>query len=269
MVGLVFVSHSRALADALVGLVRQISVGEPPHMAVAAGIGPNREEFGTDATEIIEAVQSVSDGSGVAVLMDLGSAILSAEMAMDLLPDDLRSQVRLIAAPFVEGAIAAAVQASLGSDLNTVVQEAEQALQRKSDQLAPAGPAQVPAGPAQVPAASPAQVPASPERPPAPTQPAERPAEVVLTLKNALGLHARPAARFVQAAAGFQATIQVRNLTAGKGPVSARSLLGVLSLGAVKGHQISLSASGPDASQALESLTTLVEETLPNLPGEA
>lgn len=250
MVGLVFVSHSRALADALVNLVGQISSGTPPHMAVAAGVGPDRAEFGTDAAEIVEAIQSVSDGSGVAVLMDLGSAILSAEMALDLLPDDLRQRVKLLGAPFVEGAIAAAVQASLGSDLAAVCREAEGALARKTEQLQPAAPAQEP------PAAA----------PPAPTP--EKPVEVVITLKNQLGLHARPASRFVQTAARFQADVRVRNLTLGKGPVSARSLLSVIALGAVKGHQIALTATGDDARQALDALTELVEQTLPSLPGE-
>jgi len=58
MVGLVFVSHSRALADALVGLVSQVTATDIP-IAVAAGIGPARQDFGTDAIEITEAIQSV------------------------------------------------------------------------------------------------------------------------------------------------------------------------------------------------------------------
>ncbi len=259
MVGIVLVSHSRPLASALVTLVGQMAAGERPPIAIAAGVGPDREELGTDAAEIAEAVQSVSDGSGVAVLMDLGSAILSAEMALDLLPEELRGQVRLVGAPFVEGAVAAAVQASLGSDLDTICSEAEQALQRKTEQLSPAGTTGAASATTtnEPPALAPAQ---------APTPGA--PSEIILTLKNALGLHARPAAKFVKAAAGYQSEIKVRNVTTGKGPVNARSILGVISLAAVHGHQIALTAAGPDASQALEALRTLVEETLPGLPGE-
>jgi phosphocarrier protein FPr len=256
MVGLVLVSHSSDLAEALIGLIGQISSGQPPRIAIAAGMGEDHLEFGTNATEIAAAVQSVAEGDGVAVLMDLGSAILSADMAKELLPETIRAQVRLVAAPFVEGAIAAAVQASLGSDLETVCREAEQALQRKIDQLAPAS----------VPPPAEAPAPMAPAAAPVPAK--EKGEEVVLTLKNALGLHARPAAKFVQTAATFQSEIQVRNLTVGKGPVSARSLLGVISLGAVRGTQIGLTANGPDAKQALDTLATLVEETLPNMPGE-
>ena len=78
MVGLVIVSHSRALADGLTGLVRQVSPTPVP-VAVAAGIGEERGEFGTDAVEIMTAIQSVYSEDGVLVLMDLGSAVLSAQ----------------------------------------------------------------------------------------------------------------------------------------------------------------------------------------------
>jgi phosphocarrier protein FPr len=77
MVGLVIVAHSRALANALVDLVRQVTNTEIP-LALAAGVGPERDEFGTDAVEIMDAIQSVYSDEGVLVLMDLGSAILSA-----------------------------------------------------------------------------------------------------------------------------------------------------------------------------------------------
>ena len=64
MVGVVFVSHSRALAAALVGLVSQVTATEIP-IAVAAGVGPTRQDFGTDAVEITEAIQSVYSPDGV------------------------------------------------------------------------------------------------------------------------------------------------------------------------------------------------------------
>src|SRR3989337_940548 len=85
MVGLVLVSHSRALAEALVNLVKQMASPEL-RVAIAAGTGPDRQELGTDASEIAAAIQSVYSPDGVLVLMDLGSAVLSAEMAVELLP---------------------------------------------------------------------------------------------------------------------------------------------------------------------------------------
>ena len=80
MVGLVLVSHSRDLAEALMAFVHQVAGDQIP-LAIAAGVGPERKEFGTDAVEIMEAIQSVYSDDGVLVLMDLGSAVLSAEMA--------------------------------------------------------------------------------------------------------------------------------------------------------------------------------------------
>jgi phosphocarrier protein FPr len=83
--------------------------------------------------------------------------------------------------------------------------------------------------------------------------------EIVLTLKNLHGLHARPAARFVQTAAGFEADVQVRNLANQKGPVSAKSLNALATLGAVRDHQIAITASGLEAGQALTALQNLVD----------
>ena len=134
MVGIVIVSHSRALAEALVNLVKQVANEEVP-MAVAAGTGDDRQEFGTDAMEIMEAIQEVDNPDGVLVLMDLGSAILSAEMALEFLEPDVQERIRFCAAPLVEGAIAAGVQAGLGSDLETVCNEAKSALLPKAEQL--------------------------------------------------------------------------------------------------------------------------------------
>src|SRR5512139_2802542 len=127
MVGLVIVSHSRALGEALANLVRQIASQEIP-LAVTGGVGPDRQEFGTDAVEIMEAIQAVDSPDGVLVLMDLGSAVLSAEMALEFLDPEIVERVTLCPAPLVEGAIAAGVQAGLGMDRATICQEASSAL---------------------------------------------------------------------------------------------------------------------------------------------
>lgn len=238
MVGLVIVSHSRELANALVSLVRQVSSSDIP-IAISGGVGETRSEFGTDAVEISEAIQSVYSPSGVLVMMDLGSAVLSAQMALDLLPPELKPQIRFCPAPLIEGAIAAGVQIGLGSDLDTVCHEAEQALLPKRELVV-----------GDEPESAPTSTPVSDETA----------QQLVLTLHNLHGLHARPAARFVQTAARFKAEIQVTNLTNGKGPASARSLNAIAILGAVENHQIRLSASGPEADTALAALKKLVDE---------
>ncbi|MCV5990719.1 dihydroxyacetone kinase subunit DhaM, partial [Escherichia coli] len=71
----------------------------------------------------------------VVVLMDLGSALLSTEMALDLIDDHVRENVTLISAPIVEGTMAASVAAAAGLPLSTVVEEAQNALSVKQEHL--------------------------------------------------------------------------------------------------------------------------------------
>lgn len=244
MVGLVLVSHSRALAEALVKFIEPMSA-PGVKIAIAAGAGPDRQELGTDAAEIMEAIQSVYSPDGVLVMMDLGSAILSTETAVDLLPPEHGEKIRLCSGPFVEGSLAAAVQIGLGADLDAVYREAQQALGPKTEQLAET-PEAISSPSLSTPVAM------GEESQDGPVQ------QVVLTLMNQHGLHARPAARFVQTAGRFRADVRVTNMTRGKGPVTAASLNDLATLGAVSGHQIRVEAAGPEAPQVLDALSELV-----------
>jgi phosphotransferase system HPr (HPr) family protein len=85
-------------------------------------------------------------------------------------------------------------------------------------------------------------------------------AEATVELHNASGLHARPAATFVKAAAGFKSDIRVANLTRDESKTAAaKSILAVLSLGVVKGHTIRITAAGEDADDAVKALIDLVK----------
>jgi len=123
MVGLVIVSHSHRLATGVRELAGQMAPGVP--IAAAGGTGDGR--LGTDAVLIQRAIEQLGHCDGVLVLMDLGSAVLSAQMALELVDDSLRDKTALADGPLVEGAVAAAVQASLGSPLAAVKEVAEQA----------------------------------------------------------------------------------------------------------------------------------------------
>src|SRR3954470_6905313 len=98
-VGLVIVSHSRALADAAVELARGMLPGR--ELAVEVAAGDVDGGLGTDATAGAAALAAVDDGDGVVVLLDLGSAVLSAETALELVADELRRRVVLSPAPLV------------------------------------------------------------------------------------------------------------------------------------------------------------------------
>ena len=126
-VGLVLVSHSSRLAEGTRELAEQVAQGAAPIVAVG---GAEDGSLGTNALAIASAIESLAEADGVhgvVVLMDLGSAVLSAETALEQLSEEVLALVRLVDAPFVEGAVAAAVEASLGSDLAQVAASAEAA----------------------------------------------------------------------------------------------------------------------------------------------
>lgn len=99
-------------------------MAKPGQNIIAAG-GAAEETIGTDAVKIYEAIKAADSGSGVAVLVDLGSSIMSTETAFELLDEDVRSRVKIADAPILEGAISAVVQASLGGTLDEVLATAE------------------------------------------------------------------------------------------------------------------------------------------------
>ncbi len=246
MVGLVIVTHSRALSQALADLVRQVAAGGIP-LAAVGGVGDDGEAFGTDAAAIAEAIGSVYSADGVVVLMDLGSAVLSAETALELIPGAMRPGVRLCAAPVVEGAVAAGVQIGLGSDLSTVCREAARALTPKIRHLGGPDPQADEAA-----ALSPAGEAA----------PAAPPREITLTVNARHGLHVRPAARFVRTAAAFDARVRVKKAGSPLDPVPAASLNSLAALGVRRGERIVVSAAGEDAPEALQALADLVNHGL-------
>jgi phosphoenolpyruvate---glycerone phosphotransferase subunit DhaM len=115
-VSLVLVSHSLQLAEGVRELAAQMTQGKVK-IGVAGGTADGR--LGTDATSILQAIQDVRGPAGVLVLVDLGSAVLSTQMAIEQLADG-DGRVLLSNAPFVEGAVIAAVEASIDSDLEGV-----------------------------------------------------------------------------------------------------------------------------------------------------
>ncbi|MFP4234850.1 MAG: dihydroxyacetone kinase phosphoryl donor subunit DhaM, partial [Nitriliruptoraceae bacterium] len=191
-VGIVVVSHSAALAAAAAELASAMA-GDDLRLALAGGIDDEEAPLGTDAVKVMAAIEEVDDPAGVMVLMDLGSAVLSAEMALDLLPPETAERVVLCEAPIVEGLIAAAVQASAGAPIAEVVAEARAGLDAKASHLGvePAHAAAAPTAPA---SAEDGDVPS---------------ASLRFTVPNGLGFHARPAARLVELLAKLDAEVRI------------------------------------------------------------
>ncbi|WP_312859574.1 dihydroxyacetone kinase phosphoryl donor subunit DhaM, partial [Pseudonocardia xinjiangensis] len=248
-VGLVVVSHSRALADAAVELAREMAPGGLP-IEVAAGVEDGA--LGTDAVAIAAAIGTADTGSGVVVLMDLGSAVLSAELALELLDDpDARDRVLLCPAPLVEGLVVAAVAAAGGADRAEVAAEAAGALSGKLAQLAPVEPGATP----------------EPEAP----EPAAQP-EIVesFTVSTPHGLHARPAARLVALVRELDgARVRLRNATTDSAWAPASSLARVATLAALHGHRIEVAASGEEARAAVDAVLALAARGFDETPTPA
>jgi dihydroxyacetone kinase phosphotransfer subunit len=119
LVGLVLVSHSDALVQGLREMVVQVA---GPDVPVATAGGTDDGRLGTSAPRIAAAIRTTLDtgSDGTLVLLDLGSAALSLEIALEELDADDRTRVLVSEAPLVEGAILAAVQASVGASLDEV-----------------------------------------------------------------------------------------------------------------------------------------------------
>jgi multiphosphoryl transfer protein len=238
VVGLVVVSHSEALAEGVVALAREMG-GEELALEAAGGMD-EPGALGTDAERVRAAIERAMSDDGVLVLMDLGSALMSTEFAIEML--ERGGRVLMSEAPLVEGTVAAAVAARGGASLEEVAAEARAALAMKASQLG----VQADAAP---------DVAAEPE----PDGAAAPDAEARLEVRNAIGLHARPAALFVGAVRDYDAEVRVAKEGGGP-PVRATSLTNVVALGARFGDALVVTASGPQAADALKALQALADQ---------
>ena len=243
MVGLVIVSHSAGLAQGAAELAREMGGGD---VAIAAAGGLDDGSVGTDAARVMAAVDEVRSPDGVLVLMDLGSALMSAEMAVEMADPD-GGPVELSAAPLVEGAVAAAARARGGAALAEVAAEARGALRMKTSQL---GQDDSPAADA------------------APAFDGDA-VEARLAVPNRLGLHARPAGRFAGTVGEHDAHVEVRNATRGTGPADGRSLTALAVLGVRQGDELVVTATGPQAQAVIDALRALAADRFGDPPDDA
>jgi phosphocarrier protein FPr len=248
LVSIVLVSHSAALAEGVAELAREMGGEE---VAIAAAGGLDDGAIGTDAARVMAAVEEVRSPDGVLVLMDLGSALMSTEMALEMLDQD-GGPVTMSAAPLVEGAVAAAARARGGADLGEVAREARGALAMKTSQLGEEEPAAAEAAPAVA---------------------GDGALEGRFAVENRLGLHARPAGRIVSALGGLDAQV---TLESGGRTADARSLTAIAVLAVRRGGELTARAGGPDAQRALDALAALAaanwgddeEEQAPPAPAQ-
>ena len=124
MVGIVIVSHSWKIAEGVCDLAREMAHG---HEGIIPAGGLDDASTGTDAQRIADAIVEADTGDGVVILADIGSAIMSAESAIEILEDEGRGINAVIAdAPIVEGAVCAVVEAAGGGSIESVLSAAEE-----------------------------------------------------------------------------------------------------------------------------------------------
>lgn len=234
-VGLLIVSHSAKIAEGVCDLAAQMAADVT---LVPAG-GTDDGGIGTSFEKVQLGIEQADTGDGALILTDLGSAVMTAESVLEFLEDAQRGRIRLLPdVPLVEGAIAAAVSAQTGSDLDAVAQSAQSA------QIPVAGKESSPA----------AQVPAEPGAGAAEDisgggESASGEADLI----NPMGLHARPAAVMAQELTGMDAEINING-------VDAKSVMLLMTLGLKQGQTLHVDASGPDAKKAVDFVVGQAED---------
>lgn len=218
-VALVLVSHSAKLADGLVDIARQMAADVP--ITPVGGTDDGRIGTSFDRVEAAITAQLEAGADAVVLLTDLGSATLTAESVLDLLDDP---RVVLVDVPFVEGTVAAAVAAQGGATVDAVVAAA-----RTAYAPAPAAPARTVA-----PGAGPN-------------------ARRTVTVRNRLGLHARPAAVIARLAEDFDAAATIDG-------VDAASVLEIMGLGRTAGDTVEVAADGPRADEVVAAIAAAIED---------
>ena len=125
---ILLVSHSQQLTDGLTAMIEDMSDSETGTLFSLGGTAEG--ELGSDPTKIVEAVNQSPDAEQILVFADLGSAVLNAELAYDMLEPEQQTRYHLIDAPLVEGAFAAAITAGFSDDLSQITAEAQKAAEK-------------------------------------------------------------------------------------------------------------------------------------------
>lgn len=236
MINIVIVSHSKHLADGVAELASQMINPAHCQLAVAAGVNDEENTIGTDAVKIMTAIESLSpQAQSIVVMMDLGSAILSAETAIELLDPELAEKVTLCSAPLVEGTLAAVVAASSGASLEKVIEEASNSLYPKKIQLGENF-----------------------------VQPKNdinalvkiQGKEASWVVRNPHGLHVRPAATLVEVLSTYHADYQ---LVKGDRRINPLSLNQLSLIQIRQGDEITLIASGEQEDEAIAAFLKLAQ----------
>lgn len=227
-VSLVVVSHSEKIADGAAELAAQMA----PNVVIVAAGGTADGRIGTSLEKVMSALDKTAGGDGVVVLTDLGSAVMTAESALELTAEP--AGILLADAPLVEGLVAAAVAAQGGADVAAVKRAAE-AVYGLEPEVA-----------AEAPVLAAGTVSEGSVTGPGPAFTGD------FELVNEAGMHARPAARIAGGLASLNADVTING-------VDGASMTALMTLAAGKGSVLHIEAWGPDAERAMNYVGGLVQ----------
>lgn len=226
-VALLIVSHSAKLAEGVAELAGQMA----PDVRITAAGGRDDGGLGTSLVKIQAAIDAALEQE-ILVLTDLGSAVMTAEAALELAGGP--AGIQLADAPLVEGAVAAAVAAQAGAGLPEVRAAAETALTGSALGISPVDAGGLPA---------PTVLPTRAD--------GDRSVQAKAVLVNPMGLHARPAATLAAALGTMNVEIEING-------VDGQSVMMLMTLGAGQGTELQIRATGPDAQRAVDLVRTEV-----------
>lgn len=121
MVSLVLISHSNKIVEGLKELVSQMS-GD---VKIAVAGGTNDDRIGTDPIKIMSAIEEVYSDDGVLIFYDLGSALMNAELALDMIDEKIKNKVEISKSSLVEGAFVAGIESSMGKNMEEIKKSLE------------------------------------------------------------------------------------------------------------------------------------------------
>jgi phosphoenolpyruvate---glycerone phosphotransferase subunit DhaM len=223
-VSIVVVSHSEKIADGAAELAAQMA----PDVVILPAGGTTDGRIGTSLEKVMAALDQVPNGGGAVIVTDLGSAVMTAESALEFVENP--ADVVLADAPLVEGLVAAAVAAQGGGDVQAVKQAAE----------AVRGPARQPGAPVLQEVEEGSVTGSGPDF------------TGDFELINQAGMHARPAAKIAGGLSSLDAEVHVNG-------VDATSMTGLMTLAAGKGSVLHVEAWGVDAERAVNYVGGLVQ----------
>lgn len=121
MLGIVVISHSQKVAEGIKDIAEQMNDGKVKIMAEG---GVDGDRIGTNPLRIKDAIEEAYTNDSVLIFADMGSAIMNAELAIDMIEDKIREHTFIVDAPLVEGVIAAVIQAAITDDIKDIIKTA-------------------------------------------------------------------------------------------------------------------------------------------------